>query len=293
MLSIKYSQPVSDLIRKRFSCRTYLSNPISAAHLAALDQCIQSCQLGPLGTRSRFKIIASQEGDSHALNGLGTYGFIKNPAGFICGACQDLPGTLEDFGYLLEAILLKSTELGIGTCWLGGTFTKSRFAQAIELEEGEIIPSVASIGYPADGQAWIDRISRLYSGADRRKPWEEIFFLNSYGTALPKTIAGEYHESLEMVRFAPSASNKQPWRIVKINHKWHFYLSRTPNYPSPIFVFLIDLADLQRIDLGIAMAHFELSSRERGLDGEWIVENPGIDLADELIEYTVTWQEYI
>ena len=40
-----------------------------------------------------------------------------------------------------------------GSCWLGGTFTKSRFAQLLDLGAGEIIPSVASLGYPANQTA--------------------------------------------------------------------------------------------------------------------------------------------
>jgi len=32
---------------------------------------------------------------------------------------------LEDFGYLMEEAILFATGLGLGTCWLGGSFTKS------------------------------------------------------------------------------------------------------------------------------------------------------------------------
>ena len=34
------------------------------------------------------------------------------------------------------------------------------------------------------------------------------------------------------------------------------------------------MADLQRVDMGIAMCHFELAARERGLAGRWVVEQP-------------------
>jgi len=234
-------------------------------------------------------IVASREGDSQSLRGLETYGFIKNPVGFILGSCSNNPGSLEDFGYLLEAILLKATDLGIGTCWLGGTFTKSRFVQLMDPQKGEIIPSVASIGYPSDDQAWMDRISRLYAGSDRRFGWGYLFFQNQFGTELQSDKAGKYQEPVECVRLAPSASNKQPWRIVNVDRYWHFYLQRTQNYPVPFFNSLIGIADLQRVDLGIAMSHFELSAREKGLRGSWRIDNPGLELPDKLTEYTASW----
>lgn len=287
---MKYGQPVSQLIRKRFSCRTYVTKPINEVHLTELEGFANICQTGPLGSKSRFKIVASREGDNHTLKGLGTYGFIKNPVGFILGACSDSPGSLEDFGYLMECILLRATDLEIGTCWLGGTFTKNRFVQLMNLHDGENIPSVASIGYPADEQAWLDRMSRLYAGADRRLSWGDLFYSKQFGKQLKLNEAGEYQESVECVRLAPSASNNQPWRIVNINQFWHFYLKRTPNYPVPIFNSLIGIADLQRVDLGIAMSHFELSALELGLRGTWQIMDPGIDLPDQLTEYTASWQ---
>ena len=35
---------------------------------------------------------------------------------------------------------------------------------------------------------------------------------------------------LEMVRRGPSASNKQPWRVVRAGERWHLYLQRTRGY---------------------------------------------------------------
>ena len=288
---MNFSQPVSQLIRKRYSCRTYQDNPIQDSDLNELMDFVSSCQTGPLGNQARFRIAAARQGDSGSLRGLGTYGFIKNPTGFVLGAIREKPGALEDFGYLLEIILLKTTDKNIGSCWLGGTFTKSRFARIMNLQKGEYIPSVASIGYPADQRAWMDRVSRLYAGADRRLPWGELFFSNHFEKPLPPERAGEYRVVLDLVRLAPSASNKQPWRIVKIGNAWHFYLKRKRQYPPPVFDLLLNLADLQRVDLGIAMAHFELSAEELGLTGKWVVQDPEIPLPDRLTEYTVSWDE--
>jgi hypothetical protein len=49
------------------------------------------------------------------------------------------------------------------------------------------------------------------------------------------------------------------------------------------------VADLQRMDMGIAMCHFELTAREQGLHGHWETLAPAIENSDELTEYTVSW----
>jgi hypothetical protein len=41
--------------------------------------------------------------------------------------------------------------------------------------------------------------------------------------------------------------------------------------------------------MGIAMCHFELTARDQGLDGKWVIQEPGIAKPDELTEYTVSW----
>ncbi len=244
---------------------------------------------GPLGNPIRYLFTAASPNDSQALRGLGTYGFIKDPPAFILAAIRDRPGALEDFGYLMELLVLKAADLEIGSCWLGGTFTKSHFARLMELESDETIPAVISIGYPHYQQAFLDRVSRVYAGSDRRLPWESLFFQDFWDVPLTKESAGDYLEALILLRLAPSASNKQPWRILMSDSGWHFYLRRTPNYPSPLFDFLLGLADLQRIDMGIAMAHFELGAKESGHHGSWHVSDPLLTQPDQHLEYTVSW----
>ncbi len=286
---MQFTTPVSELIHRRFSCRTYQLKAISRDDLSALQEILESSQFGPLGNQIRFKLTAAAEDDNRQLKGLGTYGFIQDPAGFIIGAIQESPGALEDYGYQTELIILRATELGISSCWLGGTFRKSRFSKVMELQPGEDIPSIISIGYPADQQAWIDRATRVVAGADRRLGWESLFFDCSFNTPLTREAAGKFAEPLEMVRLGPSASNKQPWRIIKQGDQWHFFIQRTRKYPPTAFKLLINAADLQRIDLGIAMAHFEQTANEISLTGNWVVQDPGLYLPDTQTEYRVSW----
>jgi nitroreductase len=129
------NQPIQEIIEKRYSCRSYIDEPIREKHRQALNDFIMEHRIGPLGTQARFELVTATQDDRQSLKGLGTYGYIKNPTGFIIGAIQDGPKNLEEYGYLLEHVILYATDLGLRTCWLGGTFSKSNFAKNISLRE--------------------------------------------------------------------------------------------------------------------------------------------------------------
>ena len=198
-----------------------------------------------------------------------------------------LPWPWKIYGYCKEILILKATALGLGTCWLGGTFQASGFAQAVGLHEGEILPTVSPVGYPADEKSLTEKIMRRVAGSDHRKPWNDIFFADNLTTPLTQAQAGKYRDALENLRLAPSASNKQPWRILLNTGKntFHFYLSRSFGYN------LLRGVSLQDIDLGIAMSHFEITAREQGLAGIWQVNTNAPK--ETSLDYIVSWQSEI
>lgn len=287
---MKFSRPVSDVITVRSSCRSYRKEPIKAPHRKIIEDMLHREETGPFGNVPRFNLVTSSSGDVNALKGLGTYGFIKNPAAFIVGAIKERPGYLEDYGYVMERIILRVTDLGIGSCWLGGSFNKSSFSEKISPEESEIVPAVVSLGYGLQNRSLMDSLVRFSAGSKKRKPWEEIFFHGDISVPLSGVEAGDYAEPLEMLRRAPSASNKQPWRIIKApeGNAYHFFLERSSSYK--ISLKLIRAADLQRVDMGIGMCHFELTAREQGLRGTWETALPEHITVPAGTEYIVTWR---
>jgi nitroreductase len=270
------SQPITVIIRKRYSCRTYSELSIDEGKKQQLADYISSLGTGPFGNQPRFKLVTATEEDRKALKKLGTYGFIKDATGFIIGAIKDPENELEDFGYLMEEIILYATDLGLGSCWLGGTFTKSSFSEKISASDKELVPAVTSVGNVADNPRLIEMVTRRNVNPDRRLPWEKLFFDKEFGKPLSIEGLGKFAESLEMVRLGPSASNRQPWRIIKKGDTYHFYLQRTPGYRESFLVKLVTVADLQRIDLGIAMSHFEVTTREMGIKGHWEMIEPWV-----------------
>lgn len=280
---------MKEIIPLRYSCRHYEAEGIPASIIASLQNSIQSVRPGPFGTKIKISLTAAEKQDQTALRGLGTYGFIKHPGGFIIGTVQDSPTGMVDFGYMLEQVVLQATAIGLGTCWLGGTFTKSAFAKRVHKSKDEIIPAVIACGIPREDKRNSDLIRRQVKG-DRRLGWDQLFFDQEMGNPLTKESAGAFQTVLEMVRLGPSASNKQPWRIIKEGKRWHFVCQRTPHYgkTNPI-LNLIGLADMQRIDMGIAMVHFAFTAEEEGIRGAWVQSDPGLSESQEGCEYIATW----
>ena len=285
-----FTHSIADLVRQRRSCRKYLETPLAGEARHSLETFLAANRNGPFDGSARFGLIAATPEDRHALKGLGTYGFIGGATAFIVGAIGRAPKCLEDYGFLMERVILRATDLGLGTCWLGGTFRKSSFARKFALTGAELMPAVAAVGYAVDGSFSTDRIRRM-AGSNLRRPSEELFFDGAFSSPLSPAAAGAYAGPLEAVRWAPSASNRQPWRIVRTPTGWHFHLARTKNYGKGTLLFaVLRLADLQRVDMGIAMCHFELAVREAGLTGAWVADDPGIAAQQAGVEYTATWR---
>jgi len=217
-----------------------------------------------LGNTIGFKLIRKYSAENKKLK-LGTYGFISGARYFIIGQTTPDKNAYLDYGYLLEKIILECTELKLGTCWLGGTFDRGEFAKTVDLKKGNVIPAITPVGFPTTNRSLGDKVIRLGAGSKKRKGWEALFFKDNQDKALEKDeCEKESSLILEMLRLAPSASNIQPWRIVQKDGIFHFYLQRKPGYGKAF-----GKIDLQMIDMGIAMCHFDLVAKELEKQPSW------------------------
>jgi nitroreductase len=271
---------IKQTISIRKSIRTYKNEPLPHEIRDKLEQYIKNVK-GPFDTQMRFVMVDTDNAVSGAK--LGTYGVISGAGTFICAAVKPQDRYEENLGYAFEKIILYATSLGLGTCWLGGTFNRSEFSKAVGLEEGEIMPVVTPLGYAREKRSLVDSILYIGAGSKNRKDWPELFFDKSYDTPLSKESSGFFREALEMVRLAPSASNKQPWRIVKDGDILHFFLKRSAGYKNIIGF------DIQRLDIGIAMCHMDLMMNDLGYKGDWVDIDPKSSV-NENAEYIISYR---
>jgi nitroreductase len=277
-----------EAIKKRYSVRTYNGKQIDPEKLQKITNYLNTLTRGPFGNSVRLQLVDMTDKDKNELKKLGTYRAIKGPRLFIAGAVSIGENAMEDYGYCLEKAILEATELELGTVWLGGFLNRSAFSERINPSKDEVIPAVTPIGYPAEKKSATDRFIRIMSGGDKRKAFSEIFFRGSFKTSLERAECGKYFEVLEAVRWAPSASNKQPWRIVMENeqNRFHFYLAEDKIYNNAIKGIKI-----QNIDMGIAMCHFEVAAQDLGLTGRWEFGNNRLEIKDTTYYYIASWSE--
>ena len=257
------STPASELIHIRTSRRTYRTEPLPDEVRRSIERKINEIPAGPLGTKIEFSLVCLQDVSNQKLK-LGTYGFIQGARYFIVGQINPSKEAFLDYGYSLEKLILEFTRMGLGTCWLGGTFDRIEFAKAIRLKEGFVIPAITPVGYITATRGLGDRMIRLGAGSNNRIPWEQLFFDLRSSAPLILPAGHPYQLILESVRKAPSASNHQPWRIAADGNRFLFFISRKPGYQKAFSGI-----DLQMIDIGIAMAHFDLVALEYRKNPEW------------------------
>jgi hypothetical protein len=258
-----------ETIKKRESIRTYdPARAVRAEDRTRLEACMRENCAGPLGNAVRFKLLDLGTLSRDELRQLGTYGVIQGASLYLLGAVPDRAGALEDLGYCMERIILESAALGLGTCWLAGTFRRSSFARQMGLAEGELLPAISPVGYAAANKSMVERLMKRGAGSRRRKPWSELFFGTDGQTPLSREAAGSYGDALESVRLGPSALNYQPWRIIKDREgRFHVYMQERRIYNR-----VLGKIRIQNIDMGIAMCHFSLVALENGLSGRWVRE---------------------
>jgi len=282
MTSGPFPAPITDIIKKRRSWRTYSSKPVENEKREQLLQFIAKLDKPPFGSGARFQLIDPDLKFTGKVSG--TYGVIKGAKTFIAGIVANSPKDMEDVGYLFEKIILFCTGIGLDTCWMGASFNRSLFAEKIKLDHEEKIPVVSPIGYRANRRSLTDTVFHMSAGSKNRRPWSDLFFNHSFNSNLNPKDAGSLEIPFEMVRLAPSAVNKQPWRLIMDEGAVHFFLKRTKGFESMFKM------DLQRIDMGIAMCHFELAINETDTEGGWMVEKSGMSSIPNDMEYIVSWK---
>ena len=253
---------VTELIRGRRSIRTYDGRELGAEDREKLSSFMAKLE-NPYGMPVECKLLDARQQVLKCPVVSGTELFVG-------GKVKRAPHIEEAFGYSFELLVLYAQSLGIGTVWVGGTMDRAAFEQAMALEKDEMMPCMSPLGYPAKKMSAKESMMRKGIKADSRKSFESLFFDGDFGTPLTSEKAEALAHPLEMVRWAPSAVNRQPWRVVVKENAVHFYLRHTRGFVSEA------VGDMQKIDMGIALCHFALAAEESGLNVRFSISAPGI-----------------
>ena len=222
-----------DAIEKRRSRRKYL--PV------ALDSSAEEVLVGfisELSDKENLKMrLVVDNGD--AFDGFRrSYGMFSGVRNYIAliGAGTDML-MYEKLGYFGELLVLRATALGLGTCWVGGTF--DRKSCPVDLAEGESAVCVITVGSVLPELSAKEKLLRW--GMHRKiKTVEQMYTADA---PVPDWFIG----GMRAVQKAPSAVNRQP---VMFSYRDGAVTASVKDITAAGVAF----------DLGIAKLHFELGA---------------------------------
>ncbi len=264
---------ITEAMRERRSVRSFDGNEVSEEAVQQILAFAEKTE-NPYGLPIEWKILSVRK------DGLKSP-VITGTDCFIAGKMKKVPHAEEAFGYAFEEVVLRAWQQGIGTTWIAGTMDRPAFEKAVGLGPDEVMPCVSPLGRAAAKMSLRESLMRKGVKADWRYDFGELFFKESFGTALTEEEAGALAGPLQMVRLAPSAVNKQPWRAVVCGNRVHFYEKHGKGYVT-------DGWDIQKIDMGIALCHFALAAEESGRKVSFAMEDPGLAVPEET-EYIATY----
>ena len=269
---------VKETIKRRVSTRSYEEKSLTKKDKRKLID-FNADLTNPFGVDVKVQYISKDKGAEDGQ--LGTYGTIRGAKDFLAITVKDQSYAMEAVGYQFENLVLFATDMGLGTVWLAGTFNRKDFKNVIEISDADLFPCICPVGYPGQKRSFIEKITRASLGSKKRKEWDKLFFLEDFSKSLTKEDAGRYTDALDMLRLAPSATNAQPWAVVKEGDKFHFFC----NYKNSINN---DIKKIKHLDLGIALSHFHQTAMSDGLNGKLEVADIDFDVPENM-HYIITY----
>ncbi|WP_432667560.1 nitroreductase family protein [Wukongibacter baidiensis] len=278
---------LNKIIKDRRSVREYKDKKVEKNLLEDLLAALSNKRRLQEDIELDFQLIEDGEEAYKKLDGLvGYFGKVIKAPHYFYIVSETKDGYLENSGYFGESIVLRATDLGLGTCWIEVSENVDQVKEALNIKkEGEIVGLLA-IGYPKNE----NKVSGIFSNKGKsispltefgypnidikysdkpvseRKSIEDIVYLKEWGTQT--TIEDLENRGMADVfyymRLAPSWGNRQPWKFIIDGGKVILAVAKDEKVSEKV----------ARIEAGIAMLYFELMSHEMGIPGGWKLEKP-------------------
>ena len=213
---------IKDAIKARHSVRQYKDEPIAEEAAAALQALIARCNEE---SGLHFQLIRDDPECFRTF--LAHYGKFANVSNYIAVVGpKGLPDLEELGGYYGQKIVIEAQRMGLNTCWVGGTFGRSKCRAAVNSDEKLVC--VIAIGY-GENQGTKHRSKPVCKVCTVSEADMPTWFRNGVAAAM----------------MAPTAINQQKFTIS--------LEGETP-------VITAGRGVMTRIDLGIVKYNFEAAS---------------------------------
>lgn len=228
------------LIERRRSVRQFEQGMDAAtvARVKGICQGDEGCNSSPL----ELRLLPASQAKTAVGSFLGL-GRVLAPW-YIAAISPADKDSLLNLGYCTERAMLEMTALDLGTCWLGHLVNRERFAADLGIEQGSGVRALVAWGRPRDSSTSLRPGKRVLPGK------LAVYDSDCSGSESWPVV-------LEAVRWAPSAINRQPWRLWFTAGAVHLYSTskRLARAYTPI-------------EMGIALCHIELACRQLAIPGK-------------------------
>ena len=211
--------------------RRYVDHPIEEEKVRVLQDAIAK-----INSATGLNVQLVLEEPRAFASGVWKYGQFAGVRNYFVMAGSKGREAEEAVGYHGEALVLLAQTLGLRTCWVGLTYTKT--PGAFTLRPGDTLHCVISLGYGEN-----DGVQHPL------RPAEEFYETSA---APPEWFL----RGIEAARLAPTAINQQKFR----------FSLRGPRTVRATALF--SMVGYTHIDLGIAKYHFELAAGRENFDWE-------------------------
>jgi len=235
---------LSQAIDLRRARRKYLPEPLDDATEAALRAVIDAQVAKGAG---RIELVIDDGGAFGSFTrSYGMFTGVRNYVGLVARNSDKV--AIEKLGYYGEIVALSAVGLGLGTCWVGGSFDRARCP--FSLQGDERVQCVITVGPVADDPSAKERLIR---GMVHRHT-KTIEQMSNADAPLPNWFTA----GMVAVQKAPSAVCRQP---VVFDYRDGVVSASVKESDD----------DSLLLDLGIAKLHFELGAG----GGTWQFGNGG------------------
>lgn len=243
-------------IEERVSCRAYQARIPEQETIDRLQQAVEQ-----INEESGLKVqlmVTKDQSNMLKLSSTMFDGPVYVYAAMI-GGKDEL--SAEKIGYYGEQLVLLAASMGLGTCWVAGTYEPKSVTTVIpeDMKLWDVMP----IGYATDKTPVKQKLIRAGIRARDRK-LEQFLESDKPLQELPEWM----RKAVEAVKLGPSAVNQQPVNIV---------------YKDGVISARLwkNARGLSFNDLGIAKCQFELAAAAYGVHGSWAWGDGGVFTVQE------------
>lgn len=212
---------IEEAVRARHSVRKFADAPLPEAAKTALE-----AEIAAVNAESGLHIQLCCDRPEAFATLLNRYGWFRNVRHYLALVGPEGEGLEEACGYFGERLVLFAQTLGLGTCWVGGTFSRKK--TAYEAAPGEKLALVIAVGLPED-----------LGKPHKAKTYAAV-------TKNAESAPDWFRHGVELALLAPTAVNQQKYRL-------EFIAPHTVRATAAASAFA-------KVDLGIVKYHFEIGA---------------------------------